>query len=840
MYRNCAPSCLRYDLDDIVAAAANITCNWFYFTRNRVGTIMDLGSFNWNSTRAQHARYGHALSPWVIALKLSVVLLIAVGIFALVVGVALGWALIGIAAVPIMVVQWYTYELKNMPINSTVASVDGVLDTELLALLPRQPSPKDIALALMKVNGGLFFEVRFGIGGSFLKEVASNDRSETEVIFKEALLIAQQVGGRISPGVVILAMVRQLPARQTLLGHLQLEEDDLMRGILWYHHLDTLIAALKKRPKQSGGIGRDWSFGYIPNLARYGSNISQSGSLARGEIRIDALSQLIGSLANNSGAIALVGKDGSGKTELVYELAEKLMYPTALVPKKLQYQQVIMLDASRLVSAAGERGGLEQIVTVLLNEAYTAKNIIICLDNAELFFEDGVGSVDVSNLLLPILQAGRLPIILTIDEQKFMQISQRNPALATAVNRISVHPTDEAETLKVLEDHLPTLEYKRKVTFMYQALKDAYKLSLRYVYDISMPGQAISLLEAAAGYAESGLVTSRSVAMAIEQTTGVKTSTANNDDERSTLLNLESLIHQRMIGQERAVSVVSDALRRARSGVRNQNRPVGTFMFLGPTGVGKTELAKSLAAVYFGGEQNMIRLDMNEFVSSNDVARLIADGSQDPNSLTAQVMKQPFSVILLDEIEKAHSSVLTTLLQLLDEGILRDVRNREVSFRDTVVIATSNAGSDRIQEYLSRGYSLQQFEETFVSELISSHLFHPEFLNRFDEIVVFGPLTKPELLQVVDLILVSVNKNLQNQKITVTVAQDAKEYLVEAGYDPRLGARPMRRVVENTVAKLLLSNEVTAGGYIEITLDQVRSILERHDQANQIVENTLQ
>jgi ATP-dependent Clp protease ATP-binding subunit ClpA len=248
--------------------------------------------------------------------------------------------------------------------------------------------------------------------------------------------------------------------------------------------------------------------------------------------------------------------------------------------------------------------------------------------------------------------------------------------------------------------------------------------------------------------------------------------------------------------------------------------------------------------VYFGGEQNMIRLDMNEFVSSNDVARLIADGSQDSNSLTAQVIKQPFSVILLDEIEKAHSSVLTTLLQLLDEGILRDVRNREVSFRDTVVIATSNAGSDRIQEYLSRGYSLQQFEETFVSELISSHLFHPEFLNRFDEIVVFGPLTKPELLQVVDLILVSVNKNLQNQKITVTVAQDAKEYLVEAGYDPRLGARPMRRVVqravENTVAKLLLSNEVTAGGYIEITLDQVRSILVRHDQASQIVENSLQ
>jgi ATP-dependent Clp protease ATP-binding subunit ClpA len=229
---------------------------------------------------------------------------------------------------------------------------------------------------------------------------------------------------------------------------------------------------------------------------------------------------------------------------------------------------------------------------------------------------------------------------------------------------------------------------------------------------------------------------------------------------------------------------------------------------------------------------------MNELVSLDDVARLIADGAEDQGSLTAQVMRHPFSVVLLDEIEKAHSSVLTTLLQLLDEGILRDVRGREVSFRDTVVIATSNAGSDRIQEYIQRGYSLEQFEETFVSELISSHLFHPEFLNRFDEIVVFAPLSKDELLQVVDLILAGVNKNLTEQKITVTVAQDAKQYLVEAGYDPRLGARPMRRVVqkavENTVATLLLEGSARPGSSIEITLAQVEAILGSHHHATEI------
>jgi len=804
---------------------------------------MDVKVFNWHSRRAQYARIGKALSPWIFVLEVSVVLLLLSGITGVLFGIAFGWALMGISAIPAMIVQWYKYELRDVPIDTSAKSVDSLLDSELLAHLPDQPSPKDIAFALMQVNGGLFFEVRFGVGGSFLKEVSSENRDDTAAIFQEALAITDQVGGRMSPGVIILAMVRQLAARQTLLGHLQLEEDDLVRGIQWYHHLDELIATTKKRPKQAGGIGRDWSFGWIPNLSRFGTNISQSGSLARGEIRTETLTQLMNSIANNSGVIALVGKDGVGKTELVYELAEKLMYPTKNVPKQLHYQQVFMLDASRLLSVANERGGLEQLVSVLLNEAYAAKNIIVCLDNAELFFENGVGSVDLTTLLLPILEAGRLRMILTLDEQKFLQISKRTPAVANAVNKITIHPTSESDTLKVLEDHLPSLEYKRKVTYMYQALKDAYRLSQRYVYDISMPGQAISLLDSAADYAEGGLVSSRSVAAAIEQATGVKTSAASNEDERAKLLNLESLIHERMIGQERAVSVVSDALRRARSGVRNQNRPVGTFLFLGPTGVGKTELAKSLAAVYFGGEQNIIRLDMNEFVSSDDVARLIADGTDDAGSLTAQVMKQPFSVVLLDEIEKAHSSVLQTLLQLLDEGILRDVRNREVSFRDTVVIATSNAGSDRIQEYLARGYSLQQFEETFINELISSHLFHPEFLNRFDEIVVFGPLDKPQLLQVVDLILVDVNKNLAEQKITVTVAQDAKEYLVEAGYDPRLGARPMRRVVqravENTVAKLLLSNEVSAGGSIEISLEQVTSILDRNIQANSIASNKL-
>jgi ATP-dependent Clp protease ATP-binding subunit ClpA len=790
---------------------------------------VDISLFNYKSQRAYTARLALSLKPWKLLLDTLSVLLPVVGIVLISLGIASGWALIGLAAVPLMIAVWYTRALRDVPATPEGTRIDDLLDAEILALLPEQPTPKNIAEILAITNGGGFFAARFGVGGGFLQQLVSEHREDTAALFTDALAIAREAGGRVTAGVLILALVRTIPGKDTLLGHLQISEDDLLQGIRWYHRIEDLIEWQSKQSK-GGGIGRDWSFGWIPTLSQFGTNVSNL-NVVPSPVRDNVTTQLIETLSAKRGSIALVGAMGVGKTEAVYQLASQLMHPTAATPHNVQYRQVFMLDASRLLGASNGRGSLENLISTLLSEAYAAKNIIICLDNAQVFFEEGVGSIDISALLLPILTAGKLPIILAMDEQRYLQISARLPELAAGIRRISVPPTNENETQFVLQDKLINLEHRLGVTYMYQALREAYKLSARYVYDISMPGQAISLLEAAAEYSEQKLVTAASVQQAIEKTVGVKTTAVNDEEERSKLLNLEALIHKRMIGQDRAVNVVSDALRRARSGIRNQQRPVGTFLFLGPTGVGKTELAKSLAAAYYGGEDTIIRLDMNEFVQAEDVSRLIADGTRDPSSLTAQVMKKPFSVVLLDELEKAHSAVLTTLLQLLDEGILRDERNREVSFRDTIIIATSNAGAHRIQEYIERGYQLEQFEEKFVDELISSNIFHPEFLNRFDEMVVFRPLTKPELLQVVDLILVSINKNIAEQKITVTVADDAKQYLVDAGYDPRLGARPMRRVVqravESTVAKQLLEQRVTPGGTIEISLDQVKDILER-------------
>lgn len=806
-------------------------------------------TFSYHHTRAVKARIGKFLGG-VVGKLLNITAVVAAlsGVLLVGAGFSIGWVVLGLAAIPALFMEWYRGELKHLAVSKKPQDITDVLAGDVLAQLHEYPTPRFIAIAVSNTYSGQFFAIRFGITSRVLQDISSEKPDDSAGVWRVALQIQEQLDlDEITGGILVAALMKNFPDYDAILAHLHLSFDDLLEGIKWQAHLGQLVKN-HAAPQRTGGIARDFSFGYTPLLSRFGQNISEQIShggliLVDLEAHTQAIHQLMEVFGSNGRQnAALIGSDGAGKTTLVHAFAQQLLDGSSKLPSSLRFRQVIVLDASSLIAAAPGRGELENLVMQVLGEAYSAKNIIICLDNAQLFFEEGVGSVDLSNLLLPIIEAGNLRMILTMDEQRFLQISQRNSSLTNALNRIMIQPATKSETIAVMQDQLIVTEFQKKVTYTYQALEEAYKLSERYIHDLVMPGRALKLLESAAGYSDNGLVTMRSVQNAIEQTMNIKVGVATGEQEKETLLNLETLIHERMINQTRAVSVVSDALRRARAGVRNQNRPIGTFLFLGPTGVGKTELAKAVADVYFGGEDRMIRLDMNEYVRNEDVTRLIADGADDSTSLTAQVMKQPFSVILLDEIEKAHPNVLTTLLQLLDEGILRDIKNREVSFRDAIIIATSNAGADRIREYIERGYKLEQFETEFVNELISSNQFRPEFLNRFDEIVTFTPLGKSELMQVIDLILVGVNKTLAAQKISVSVSDEAKMLLVDKGYDPRLGARPMRRVVqravENTVAKQMLSGSVAPGSVIEISLDQVQSILGSRDEAQAIASAT--
>ena len=807
--------------------------------------MADTLTFDYDSARSHKARLSVKLAGTNVRLmRVSVWAMVLAGGGLVALGMAFGWLLASLAVVPAMLVAWYDGELRHLP-SGKGKSIDDLMSGDILGQLPARPTPLHVAQATGRVLSGQFMGARFGLTPNMMMQLASSDSNDTPRLWQEAEHVRREAGIEHYTGsVLVAALVRQFPDFENIIAQIHLSDGDMIAGVRWQQHLRDIIAAYRM-PKRTGGLARDWSFGYIPLLTRFGQNISrqiQGGDVLTVDVAshvaaLDHLVQTFGSGGRQNAA--LVGSAGVGKTTIIHAFAQTLLDASSSLPDSLKFRQLFILDASSLIAAAPGRGELEDLIMRILSEAYSAKNIIICLDNAQLFFEEGLGSVDLSNVLQPILEAGNLRMILSMDEQRYLQIGQRNPGLINAINRITVAPANQAETMLVMQEQLLYTEPRRDVVYSYQALKEAYRLSERYIHELAMPGRAIRLLESAATYAQHGLVTMNSVQEAIEKTMDIKVSVASTSDDRERLINMEQYIHERMINQTRAVQVVSDALRRARAGVRNQDRPIGTFLFLGPTGVGKTELAKSLADVYFGGEGKMIRLDLNEYVRTEDVTRLIADGADDPMSLTAQVIKKPFSVILLDEIEKAAPEVLSTLLQLLDEGILRDIKNREVSFRDAIIIATSNAGAERIREYVDRGYDVSQFEAQFTDELISSGQFRPEFLNRFDEIVVFTPLSKNDLLKVVDLILAGINKTLEQQKVSVDVDEAAKRVLVDAGYDPRLGARPMRRViqraVENTVATAMLSGELSTGKSLLITQDKVEQILGSKKPAESIM-----
>ena len=791
--------------------------------------------FDYNSSRSKKARLSIKVSKaWLFLIKIGSLLLLSLGLLNIFYSSNIGWLLIGLTFIPAMFVEWCEEDLKKLAINQSSKTIDGMLSIDILGKLSSNPTPNEIAIVVGQSNGGQFMAVRFGISANLLINITDSIVSSDD-IWNQAIVIANNTKSNdINGAVLSTAIVFCSKVSDGLLSQMKLDKTSLINGINWYNHLDDLIESYDK-PMRTGGIARDWSFGYTPLLQHFGHSISSE--LASGSVLFElgahksALDELVNAFKSNGRQNAvLVGPAGVGKTTIVYAFAKKLLDASANLPDNLKFRQIFLLDPASLIAAAPGKGELENLVIRILNEAYSAKNIIICLDNAQLFFEEGIGSVDLTNILLPILNAGQLRVILTMDEQKLLQINQKNSELVNSLNRINVVPASKEETIAILEDKTIITENQYKVIYTYQSITEAYRLGERYIYDLAMPGKAFKLLEMSAKYGEGRLITANSVHQAIEKTMGIKIGAVDSSDERDKLLHLEELIHQRMVDQSRAVTVVCDALRRARAGVRNENKPIGTFLFLGPTGVGKTELAKSLAAVYFNGEDRLIRVNLNEYINSNDADRLIADGASNPDSLTAQIMKQPFSVVLLDEIEKAHPDILNMLLQLLDEGVLLDANNREISFRDSIIIATSNAGADRIREYIDRGYKLEQFEGTFVNELINSHIFKPEFLNRFDEIVVFKPLGEVELLKVVDIIIDGINKTLSPQGIKVEVESPAKELLAQKGYDPRLGARPLKRVVqktvENLVAQYVLSGNLKSGQSLVITKESIEKGLE--------------
>lgn len=795
--------------------------------------------FDPKNPRAERARLRRTLEKFNVLFGIGLALGFA-GWFYLVLfaHVALGWLLLGVAAILLMLVVWVDRGLKHIPLGKT-SNINDLLSGDTMLAMMKTTEIQPLARNLLgETKSGRFLSVRLFLTLGVLDEIFVENQAEITLTgaLETARKVRERVGSKQIGGAdLLVAILEKTSSAEIVLKRHHLDFEDLYACVKWFNYLYNLSKDAKK-PIRSGGIARDLNFGYIPTLQHYGQNVSQRISrAARSQLaytdRNAALEKMVQIFSGNARQnVALIGPEGSGRSLVVKAFAEELLDEDSKVPRNLKFRQIFKLDASALLSSAGgERGNLERLLTKIFNEAYAAKNIILYLNDAQLFFREGIGSVDLTNFLMPIIEAGNLRIILSIEEQEFLQLSSRKSGVANLFNRVNIAATDEAGTMRVIEDQVTVFEARFNVFYTYLAMKEAYRLGDRYINDRAEPGRALRMLEISAEYAEDGIVTEKSVQDAVETSLGVKVKIAGSHDDRERLLNMEDLIHERMVNQKSAVKLVSSALQRAAAGVRNQNRPIGTFLFLGPTGVGKTELAKAISDVYFSGESQIIRLDLNEFVESSDVNRLIADGAEDEMSLTAQVLKQPFSIVLLDEIEKAHPQVLTALLQVLDEGMLRDIKNHEVSFRDTIIVATSNAGADLVRKFVSEGQELAKVKDEITNHLIETGEFRPEFLNRFDEICVFTPLSKEDLLKVADLMIASTNKTLSTQKISVKLDEEAKKVLVEHGYDPQLGARPMRRIiqktVENLVAKAILAGEAETGTEIAISAEDIKSEL---------------
>lgn len=776
---------------------------------------------NLNSLRAQQARLAAKTggrTSLLLSLGAGILLAIALGLLLKGTSNHFGYGCLALALLAAMVELWYRRSLSKLPPNIPARTLDDIIEPKLLARFKKgsELTPQSAWQAAVGTWQARFIVNHLLLPTDQLGRILSNVPADMAAVWDSARSLTGQESSELDGSILVSALIITSKPTLEAIARLNLKQEDIIETCTWFRRLDKALA--EPRP-HFGGIGRDWAAGYTPMLDRFGQNISAGVEAGHGHFHTlahgDVLASVVHSLSQPRGSVAFVGPAGTGKTSMVYALAERLL---AGHDQGLLYYQIISLNASLILSAAGNK--LETIMLNLFAEAAHARNIIIFLDEAQLFFGKGAGAFDASQILLPMLENQAVKLIATFTPEDWQQLKANQSALTNYLSPIIIKEPDQATTLKILEDTALTMEVQNNILISYQAVQEAYRLSDQYMQDQAYPGKAINLLQQAIPYVAGKIMTAESVQSAVEKTRGVKVAKAEAA-EADVLLHMEEKIHQRMINQARAVQVVAAALRRGRAGVGDPKRPIGSFLFLGPTGVGKTELARSLAAVYFGDEYQMLRLDMTEYQQPDDVERLLATGGPTDKSLILKIREQPFSVVLLDEVEKANQAVLNLLLQLLDEGQLTDTAGRPASFRNAIVIATSNAGSAEISQRVAHGDSLESFERPLIDELIAVGQFKAELINRFDEVVLFRPLNQSEIGQVARLMLAEVNNNLTKQNVAVQLTDAALGALVQAGYDPQFGARPMRRViqesVENTVATRILGGQANPG--TTITLD---------------------
>ncbi len=602
------------------------------------------------------------------------------------------------------------------------------------------------------------------------------------------------------------------------------------------------------------------------------------------EKEIERVIQILARRTKNNPA--LIGEPGVGKTAIVGALAQRIVEEN--VPEPLLNKRLLMLDVGSLVAGTMYRGQFEERMKKVIREIIESKAILFIDELHMLVGAGAAGSaVDAANILKPALSRGELQCIGATTLDEYRKYIESDSALERRFQPVYVDEPSVEETIEILKGLRSRYEEHHRLEITDEALEAAVYMASRYVPERSMPDKAIDLIDEAASrvrmykhpyavdlresfamlktlrrrreeavskqlyenakglrYREMELqehieklragwsipqgslkVTADDVAEVVSMWTGVPVQRLMTE-ESERLLKMESFLHQRVVGQDEAIKAISKAVRRARAGMKDPKRPIGTFIFLGPTGVGKTLLAKTLAEFMFGSEEALIKIDMSEFMERHNVSRLVGAppgyvGYEEGGQLTETVRRRPYSVILLDEIEKAHPDVFNMLLQIMEDGYLTDAQGRRVDFRNTIVIMTSNLGASQINESGPIGFAVRDAEkeakaeyERMKEKMLEAlrRTFRPEFINRVDGVMVFQRLTREEIQQIVDLELKQVRSLLQEQQMVLNVTEKAHEYLAEKGYSKEYGARPLRRLIQSEVEDPL-SEGLLAGKY---------------------------
>ena len=737
--------------------------------------------------------------------------------------------------------SFFEQKLKKPKINPDEENLAEFLSFEVA----KAASSKHLFYSLLKDNPKLNFifsrllldfkEVKKEIKNS----PSLNSASFPEVIF-ESLKIAQKKNHlRIELGDALSALAKtDLTFRRILVAN-NLKAEDIENLTLWLESIEEKIKQRKRfweyeNLAKRGTLAKNWTAGYTITLDKYSFDLTDS--IRKKDLEFIGHQEAMGLMERTLALgeinnVLLMGESGSGRRSMIYALVQKSILGKSL--PELNYKRVVELDMSALLAKLESSEEVESVLDRIFQEVLSAGNIILLIDEFHNYIGQGArpGVIDISGIISPYLRLSQFQIIAITTYEGLHRYIEKNSSILSLFKKVEVSGISKEETLTLLEYLTFVLEKKHKVFISYPALSQIISLTGRYFPSFPFPEKAIDVLDAAAVYVASlkkeKVVLPKHIARIVTEKTEIPVGELAAK-EREALLNLEDLIHQRIINQEEAVREVSTALRRARSDITIRKGPMGCFLFLGPTGVGKTETSKALAENYFGSEDKMIRLDMSEFQDIKDIPRLIGS-EKEIGLLTSSVRESPFSLILLDEIEKAHPNILNLFLQVLDEGHLTDGFGRKINFKNTIIIATSNAGYQVILEALKKKTDWLKVKQQLLDELFEKAIFRPEFINRFDAMVVFQPLSKENLLEIAELMLSGIKKNLEEKGIEFVITKELKEKIVELGYNPTFGAREMRRViqdkVENVLAEALLSGEVKRGQRIGIDPTEFKLII---------------